>query len=99
MRFDVFSLRILGANVTPGHPEEQNPYRSKVGGIFAIGIVVEAITTLFDIQSGTIELGCDCESGLTSIFGHEYDKPNQPHHDMIHEIRKKLSASPVTWKF
>jgi hypothetical protein len=46
--------RILGANVTPGHPEDkQNPYRSEVGGKFAIVIVVEAITTLFDIQSGS----------------------------------------------
>jgi hypothetical protein len=91
--------RILGANVTPGHPDEQNPYRSEVAGIFAVVTIVEALTRLHDIQHGTIELGCDCESGLTSIFAHEYDKPNQPHHDLIHAIRKKIAASPVHWKF
>jgi hypothetical protein len=51
---------------------------------------------VFDIQSGTIELGCNCESGLTAIFDHKYDTPSQPHHDMIHEIQKKLAASPVS---
>ena len=91
--------RILGANVTPGHPEEQNPYRSEVGGIFAIVITVEALTKVFDIQDGTIEVGCDCESGLTAIFEHEYDTPSQPHHDMIHEIQKKIALSPIKWKF
>ena len=24
--------RIIGANVTPGHPDDQNPYRSEIGG-------------------------------------------------------------------
>jgi len=89
--------RILGANVTPGHPEDQNPYRSEVGGIAAIVIIVEALTTVYAIQNGSIELGCDCESALTAIFAHEYDTPSQPHHDLIHEIRRKLAASPITW--
>jgi hypothetical protein len=89
--------RILGANVTPGHPEDQNPYRSEVGGIAAIIIIVEAITTIYDIQTGAIELGCDCESALTAVFSHEYDTPSQPHYDLIHEIRKKLAASPIIW--
>jgi hypothetical protein len=60
--------RILGANVTPGHPEDQNPYRSEIGGIFAIVVVVEALVKKHDIRAGTIELGCDCESALTALF-------------------------------
>ena len=52
--------RILGANVTPGHPDEQNPYRSEIGGMAAIVVVVEALTLLYDIQTWTIELGFDC---------------------------------------
>ena len=91
--------RIVGANVTPGHPNNQNPYRSKIGGMAAIIIVVKSLTLLYDIQSGTIKLGCDCASGLTAIFEHKYDTPSQPHHDMIHDIRKKLASSPITWQF
>jgi hypothetical protein len=83
------------------HPviHDQNPYRAEIGGIFAIVVVVEALAQVYDIQHGTIELGCDCTSGLTAVFEHEYDSPSQPHHNLIHEIRKKLSISPITWKF
>jgi hypothetical protein len=91
--------RVIGAHVTPGHSSEINPYRSKLGGILALVVVAEAIATFHDVQAGTIELGCDCESGIIAIFEHTYDTPKQPHHDLIHEIRKKLEASRLTWKF
>ena len=73
--------RIIGANVTPGHSEDQNPYRAEVGGIFAIVVVVEALVQYHQITHGTIEIGCDCASGLTAIFEHTYDTPSQPHHN------------------
>ncbi len=98
-RWDQHHSRILGANVTPGHPDDQNPYRSEIGGIFGIIVVVEALVNLYDISHGTIELACDCESGLTTIFEHQYDTPSQPHHDLIHEIRTKIASSPINWKF
>jgi hypothetical protein len=91
--------QVIGAHVTPGHSSEINPYRSKLGGILALVVVAEAIATFHDVQAGTIELGCDCESGIIAIFEHTYDTPKQPHHDLIHEIRKKLEASRLTWKF
>jgi hypothetical protein len=90
---------ILGAHVTPGHPDDINPYRSKLGGILAIVIVTEAIATFHDINEGTIEIGCDCQSGLIAVFEHVYDTPKQPHHDVIHEIQRKLADSRLTWKF
>jgi hypothetical protein len=98
-KWDSRQGRIIGAHVTPGHPDEINPYRSELGGILAIVAVSEAIAIIHDVHTGTIELGCDCESGLTAIFEHEYDTPKQPHHDLIHEIRKKISSSRLTWKF
>jgi hypothetical protein len=91
--------RILGAHVTPGHPDAINPYRSELGGILAIVIVTEAIATFHDINKGTIKIGCDCQSGLVAVFEHVYDTPKQPHHDIIHEIRRKLADSRLTWKF
>ena len=91
--------RIIGANVTPGHPDDQNPYRSEIAGIFAVVVLVDAIIQAHKILAGTIELACDCESGITAVFTHEYDSPSQPHHDLIHEIRARIKASPIEWKF
>jgi hypothetical protein len=62
--------RIIGANVTPGHPDNQNPYHAEIGGIFSIVVVVEALVQKYHISTGTIKLGCDCASGLTAIFEH-----------------------------
>jgi hypothetical protein len=64
----------------------------------SVVIIAEALVTFHDIQNGTVELGCNCKSGLTAIFSHTYDTPKQPHHDLIHEIRRKLSNSKLTWK-
>jgi hypothetical protein len=91
--------RIVGANVTPGHSDDQNPYRAEIGGIFAIIVVVDALVQKYQLDTGTIEIGCDCASGITSIFEHDYDTPSQPHHDLIHEIHQKIKVSPITWKF
>jgi hypothetical protein len=88
--------RILRAHVTPGHPDDINPYRSELGCILAIVIVTEAIATFHDIAKGTIEIGCDCQSGLIAVFEHIYYTPKQPHHDIIHEIRRKLADSRLT---
>ncbi len=91
-------LRITGAHVTPGHSDEINPYRSELGGILAVVIVAEALVLFHDIREGTIEVGCDCESGITTVFEHEYDTPKQPHNDIIHELRQKIANSRLTWK-
>jgi hypothetical protein len=93
------TARITGAHVTPGHTDDINPYRSELGGILAIVVVTEAIANFHNIQTGTIELGCDCQSGITAIFEHAYDTPKQPHHNLIHDIRQKIANSKITWKF
>jgi hypothetical protein len=62
-------------------------------------IATDAIANFHAIETGTIEVGCDCESGITTIFEHEYDTPKQPHHDLIHDIRQKIANSRMTWKF
>jgi hypothetical protein len=85
--------RILGAHVTPGHPDDINPYRSELGGILAIVIITEAIATFHNIAESTIKIGCDCQSSLIAVFEHTYDTPKQPHRDIIHEIRRKLADS------
>jgi hypothetical protein len=28
-----------------------------------------------------------------------WDTPNQPHHDLIHEIRQKIAGSPIVWTY
>jgi hypothetical protein len=46
--------RIIGANVTLGHPDEQNPYRSEVAGIFAIVVLVDTIVQIHKYRTSLI---------------------------------------------
>jgi hypothetical protein len=50
--WDQRDSRSLGTHVTPGHADNQNPYRSEVGGIFAIVVSMQAICGKYGITAG-----------------------------------------------
>ena len=90
--------RIIGCHRTPGHTNDQNSFRSEVGGILAIVLLVNRLCHTHDIQSGSIEVACDCQSALTVVFEHEWDEPTQSSYDLIHATRRAVLQSPVKWK-
>jgi hypothetical protein len=89
--------RVTVAHCTPGHPSEQNPYRSELGGILAIYVIVERICQRFGITEGAVELGCDCESGLKTVYSRNSDSCKQSHDDLLQEIRHLRTTSPLRW--
>ena len=56
--------RINGDCIIPGSPSDQSAYRSEIGGLYGLVIVVEMIKDMWNIQSGSIVLGCD---GLNAL--------------------------------
>ena len=36
-------------------------------------------------------------SALINLFLHKYDKPSQPHYDLVHSSRLLIQQSPVQW--
>jgi hypothetical protein len=76
--------------VTPGHLDKINPYHREFGGILAIVVVAEAITTFHDINKGTIKLGCDCASSISTIFKQIYDTPNNPTPNLFMRSNRSL---------
>ena len=89
--------RILGSNQTPGAEEEQNSFRSELGGIYGIVIVLKQLCQTHHIIAGGIEIACDCFGALQAVFTHEWDDPSQSSFDLIHQIRREIQASPLTW--
>jgi hypothetical protein len=51
-----------------------------------------ALNAFYNIQLAIVRL---LEQACS--FDHHYDTPGQPHHDLIHEIRRKIASSPITW--
>ncbi len=62
--------RILGRVIVPGGAEDQSAYRSELAGIYSIFIIVQHICKVYDIRSGSIELGCDGESAINKLFNY-----------------------------
>jgi hypothetical protein len=50
---------IEGQVVTPGHPYQQEAYRSELSGLYASVAVINALTDFFSIMEGSITLACD----------------------------------------
>jgi hypothetical protein len=50
---------IEGQVVTPGHPYQQEAYRSELSGLYASVAVINAVTSFFSITDGAITLACD----------------------------------------
>ncbi len=91
--------RILGCHCTPGHPLDQNSFRSEVGGLLAIILLANRICADHHILHGGIEVACDCQSALTVIFEHEWTNPTQPSYDLITAARQAIHKSPLAWKW
>ena len=58
---------VISVHVTPGNPDKHNPYRAELSGILASVISVEQESHLYGVASGTITIGCDCDSALKAF--------------------------------
>ena len=89
--------RIIGCNHTPGDPEDQTAFRSETGGNYGIFYSVRQLVQQHQIESGRIELGGDCLSGLQQIFGDKPLDPSCADFDLLQDIRGMLEESPLQW--
>jgi hypothetical protein len=92
--------RICGANVSPGHPNDQGAYRSELLGMYGFASAVASICRLHRITAGSIEVACDGKNALHRVFETEYPvTPRVPHYDLILAIRALTAQCPIEWKF
>ena len=87
--------QINASHITPGHAQEMDAYRTEVGGIYGIVTIIEHLVEAFDIETGSITLGCDCESALKAVFEYEYITPSQSCFDLLQIIRGKIDKCPI----
>jgi predicted RNA-binding Zn-ribbon protein involved in translation (DUF1610 family) len=90
---------IKGDNTTPGSPAEQCAYRSELGGIVGILVMLELLCSQFYLTSGQVTLGCDCESAIKKLRAHKHPKPSDSHYDLLMDCRARIRALPITVTF
>jgi hypothetical protein len=89
--------RIVGVNSIPGEQCDQSSYRSEIGGVSGIVETVGILCQLHSITTGAIEVGLDGDQAMKNIFGVWPLHPKQADYDMLKDLRKKISQSPLKW--
>ena len=89
--------RIVGVNIIPGETDDQSAYRSEIGGISGIVETIGILCARHSITSGAIEVGLDGDQAMKTIFGEWPLHPKQADYDLLKDLRKKISLSPLTW--
>jgi hypothetical protein len=57
-----------GLHVTPGRKDDKPPFRSEIGGIYAMAVVIKLICKFFHVSNGVVSFGSDCQAALDYIF-------------------------------
>ncbi len=69
--------------VTPGYPEDQSSYQSKISRIYGIVATIVEMELFHDLGGGSIKVACDGESALHRCFKPWVSNPLAKHFDMI----------------
>ena len=91
--------RIITINSVPGPTDSQSAYRSELAGISGSLLVLRAICTKYNISSGSITIGLDGKSAIESTRQDTPLNPCQPDHDLLRDIRYKISQLPISIKW
>jgi len=93
------SVRLRGAGVTPGLPEDQSAYRSELFGLWGILDSLHAFTQAHHINTGSVVIACDGLSALKKATCQYPIDPNEAHYDLIGAIRHLRQSIPCTLTF
>jgi len=62
------SQRMTGQVVAPGSDQDHSSYRSELSGVYAVLLVVSKLCSYFNVDEGSVVLGCDSQSALATAF-------------------------------
>ena len=91
--------RIVIPSIIPGQSSDQSAYRSELGGLFGLTVLVDVICRTHGVSAGSVEVGCDGAGALKQALEKEGEvEPTWQQFDLIAAIRDWKQHSPVKWK-
>jgi hypothetical protein len=87
-----------GLHVTPGRKDDQSTFRSEIGGIYAMSVVIKLICKFFHISNGSVYFVNDCQAALNYIFDrHKTATATTKSFDLTMARRKVLDKLPINF--
>jgi len=73
----------LGKLITPGYPEDQCSYQSKMSGIYGIASTIRELALYHNLRGGTLMVACNSDSALHRYFKPWNSNPLAKHFNLI----------------
>ena len=81
--------RIVIPSVIPGQGSDQSAYRSELGGLFGLVVLVDVVCRTHGISDGEVEIGCDGAGALQQALDKDDEvDPTWQQFDLIAAIRE-----------
>ena len=87
--------RIYAVYDTPGNRTDQSPYRSELGGISMMLLILQCGVRYHGITQGSIHFGLDGKKAMEQASGTFPLYPEQRSCGMLVDIRKKITLLPI----
>jgi len=89
---------ISGKVICPGEAQDHDLYRSELSGIYAIMAVLDKVVEYFHLQEGTVEIRCNGQAALESIFSRSLVlTKDAASYDLIAATLYMRRKSPLKW--
>jgi hypothetical protein len=91
---------VSGRVVCPGDANTHSSYQSELTGLYVILAITNHLCNYYNINEGSIEIGCDGLSALQSAFDHGlYLSSDIPDYDLIGAIYHMRKSSKISWSY
>jgi hypothetical protein len=75
-------------------------YRSELMGILSLFLIVDKITSYYQVPFGNIKVACDGDSALKAAFRHRLSlNMDDPDSDLISAIHFHRQKSRISWRY
>jgi len=86
-----------GRLITPGGPNKQCAYHSKLSGLYGITLTLHELSSYQEFAGGHIKTACNGESALHRCFKPWASNPLAKHFDLIQATRSAIRNTPIEW--
>lgn len=73
--------------------------QEEFAAIYRVVATANQLCISYNIASGSVTIGCDCELALHNLSSSFEPLPNQPHHNLLTAICHMIAKSPIAWAF
>ena len=87
--------RIYAVHDTPRNITDHSPYRSELGGISMMLLILQYVVCYHGITQCSIQLGLDGKKSMEQASGTFILYPKQRSFDILVDIRKKIILLPI----